>query len=66
MDAPHTATAHYTYTPPPPPPPPPPPHPVGGFSIALASNVSNSQLTAYATLIAFFGLVLVAIRRKRK
>ena len=66
MDAPHTATAHYTYTPPPPPPPPPPSHPVGGVSIALATNVSNSQLTAYATLIAFFSLVLVAIRRKRK
>jgi PKD repeat protein len=148
MNAPHTATAHYTYTPPPPPPPlsvsisPPsasmrvgqsvnfvstvsggtqpysyqwylngtalsgatssswtfspsssgtynvylkvtdkngntaqsdsatikvsPAYPVGGYSISLTKKASTSQLTAYATLIALFGLVLVAIRRKRK
>jgi PKD repeat protein len=40
--------------------------PVGGYSISLARKTSNIQLTVYATLIALFGLVLVAIRRKRK
>jgi PKD repeat protein len=43
-----------------------PTYPVGGYSISLAKNASSSQFTAYATLITFFGLVLVAIRRKRK
>jgi PKD repeat protein len=43
-----------------------PAYPVGGYSISLTKKASTSQLTAYATLLALFGLVLVAIRRKRK
>jgi PKD repeat protein len=41
-------------------------YPVGGYSISLAKKTSASQAAAYTSLIAFFGLVLITIRRKRK
>jgi len=40
--------------------------PVGGYTISFAKNVPTSQTAAYTALIAFFGLVLIVIRRKRK
>jgi len=40
--------------------------PVGGYTTSFAKNVPTSQTAAYTALIAFSGLVLIVIRRKRK
>jgi len=58
MNAPHTATAHYS--------PVSPPGPVGGYSISLVKQTPVSAITMYAMLIALFGIVLTFTKRKRK
>jgi hypothetical protein len=57
MNAPHTATAHYSR---------PASAPVGGRTISFFKSPSTSLVSMYVVLIALFSAVLILTRRKRK